>query len=346
MRQRPRRRLVRPRRRPPRTRGRQGQAAAQDLLGAGGHHRHHGPAARRAARACPNLAIGLALTRPGEDPGGTGARVLASVAARGHKAGWLGYDRAYTAALPGDSSCPPGPWATGRSWTTATDQLGIQASTGGAILVEGTWYCPALPGPLITATTGLRDHAITRDLYDQQITARRPYQLKRKDGPDADGYQRLSCPATGKHPGLICPLRQASLITTRRAAPRSSSHRPNHPGSAPRPRSPSPPTSAPATARTCPTAAPAWHARYATLRNTIEGLNGYVKDPAHQALAQPARRRVRGIAAQSVFTALLLMAANIRKIRAWRALTARDKTRITRRARRRRTSLRDYLPDG
>jgi hypothetical protein len=41
------------------------------------------------------------------------------------------------------------------------------------------------------------------------------------------------------------------------------------------------------------------------------------------------------------------MAASIRKIRAWRALTARDKARITRRARqRRRTSLRDYLPDG
>ena len=82
------------------------------------------------------------------------------------------------------------------------------------------------------------------------------------------------------------------------------------------------------------------------MRNTIEGLNGYVKDPAHEALAQPARRRVRGIAAQSVFTALLLMAANIRKIRAWRALTARDKARTTRRARRRRASLRDYLPDG
>ena len=48
------------------------------------------------------------------------------------------------------------------------DQLGIQASTGGALLVEGTWYCPALPEPLITATTHLRGHAIDRDLYDQQ----------------------------------------------------------------------------------------------------------------------------------------------------------------------------------
>ena len=78
-----------------------------------------------------------------------------------------------------------------------------------------------------------------------------------------------------------------------------------------------------------PYGSPAWHKTYATLRNTIEGLNGLVKDPAHEALAQPARRRVRGIAAQSIFTALLLMAANIRKIRAWRALTARDKARIT-----------------
>ena len=211
--------------------------------------------------------------------------------------------------------------------------------------MEGTWYCPALPGPLITATTRLRDHAITRDLYDQQIAARAAYQLKRKDGPDADGYQRLSCPAPGPHPGLMCPLRPASL-SPRDGRPKVLQPPPNRPGSAARPRSPSPPTPAPATARTCPTAAPPGTSRYATLRNTIEGLNGYAKDPAHQALAQPARRRVRGIAAQSVFTALLLMAANIRKIRAWRALTARDKARITRRARRRRTSLRDYLPDG
>ena len=45
--------------------------------------------------------------------------------------------------------------------------------------------------------------------------------------------------------------------------------------------------------------------------------------------------------------ALLLMAANIRKIRTWRALTADPGTTGTApRARRRRTSLRDHLPDG
>ena len=295
--------------------------------------------------ACPDLAIGLALARPGEDPGGTGARVLTSVAARGHKPGWLGYDRAYTAALPERFQLPARALGYRPVMDYRIDQLGIQANTGGAILVEGTWYCPALPGPLITATTGLRDHAITRDLYDQQITARACYQLKRKDGPDADGYRRLSCPAAGTRPRLICPLRQASL------SPRDGRAKVLQPP-------PEPPRICTQTAITIapdigaryrqdlPYASPGWHRTYATLRNTIEGLNGYAKDPAHQALAQPGRRRVRGIAAQSIFTALLLMAANIRKIRAWRALTTRDKTRITQRARRRRSSLRDYLPDG
>jgi len=293
----------------------------------------------------PDLAIGLALARPGADPGGTGARVLASIVARGHKPGWLGYDRAYTAALPGRFQLPARALGYRPVMDYRIDQLGIQANTGGAILVEGSWYCPALPGPLITATTSLRGHAITRDLYDQQITARACYQLKRKDGPGADGYQRLSCPAAGKHPGLMCPLRQASLT------PRDGRAKVLQPP-------PEPPrlciqtaiTIAPDTGaryrQDLPYGTPAWHARYATLRNTIEGLNGLIKDPAHEALAQPARRRVRGIAAQSIFTALLLIAANIRKIRAWRALTARDKTRITQRARRRRSSLRDYLPDG
>jgi len=295
--------------------------------------------------ACPNLAIGMAMARPGEDPGGTGARVLASAAARGHETGWLGYDRACTAALPERFHLPARALGYSPVMDYRADQPGIQANTGGAVLVEGTWYCPALPEPLITATTRLRDHAIDRDLYDQQIAARCPYQLKHKDGPDTDGSQRLSCPATGHHPGLICPLRQGSL------SPRDG-----------RPKVLQPPDEPTKICRQTsitirpdvgaryrqdlPYATPAWHARYATLRNTIEGLNGYAKDPARQALAQPGRRRVRGIAAQSIFTALLLMAASIRKIRAWRALTASDQAGITRRTRRRRTSLRDYLPDG
>jgi len=295
--------------------------------------------------ATPNLAIGLAMARPGEDPGGTGARVLASAAARGHKTGWLGYDRAYTAALPSRFHLPARALGYSPVMDYRADQLGIQANAGGAILVEGTWYCPALPEPLITATTSLRDHAIDRGLYQQQIAARAAYQLKRKDGPDTDGYQRLSCPALGNHPGLMCPLRQTSL-SPRDGRPKVL-HPPEEPARICRQTAITIPPDAGARYRQdLPYASPAWQARYATLRNTTEGLNGYAKDPAHQALGQPARRRVRGITACSLFTALLLMAANIRKIRAWRALTASATAATAQRARRRRTSLRDHLPDG
>jgi ferric-dicitrate binding protein FerR (iron transport regulator) len=79
------------------------------------------------------------------------------------------------------------------------------------------------------------------------------------------------------------------------------------------------------------------------MRNTLEGLNGFIKDPAREALAQPARRRIRGITACALFTALLLMAANLRKIRAWRTRATQQPA--TTRTRRRRTSLRDHQPD-
>jgi hypothetical protein len=88
-----------------------------------------------------------------------------------------------------------------------------------------------------------------------------------------------------------------------------------------------------------------WARTYATYRNTTEGLNGYAKDPAHEALAEAGRRRVRGTAAQSIFVALLLMAANFRKIAAFRQLVADViGAKVAERARRRRTSLAEHRP--
>jgi hypothetical protein len=87
-----------------------------------------------------------------------------------------------------------------------------------------------------------------------------------------------------------------------------------------------------------------WARHYATLRNSIEGWNGFVKDPSHEALAQPARRRVRGIAAQGIFVTLLLVAANLRKIDTHRRqMIHREELEARKRARRRRVSLTDYL---
>ena len=344
VRQRPRRRLARPRRRPPRTRRQQRKAAAQDRLGAGSHHRHHGPPARRTARAPRSR------HRPGAGPArrrprrhrhpGPGLRRRPRAQARLARLRPC-LHRCATRAIPAARARPGLPAGHGLPDRPARHPgQHRRRHPGRGHLV--------LPRPARAAHH--RDRPPARPRHHPRAVRPadhrpRPYQLKRKDGPDADGYQRLSCPAACTHPGLICPLREASL------SPRDGRAKVLQPP-------PQPPRLCRQTAITIapdigaryrqdlPYGSPAWHARHATLRNTIEGLNGYAKDPAREALAQPARRRVRGIAAQSIFTALLLTAANIRKIRAWRALTARDKTRITRRARRRRTSLRDHLPDG
>src|SRR6266704_477311 len=60
---------------------------------------------------CPNLATGLALARPGEDPGGTGARVLASAAARGVRRPQTRVARLRPRLHPGPARAvpPPGP---------------------------------------------------------------------------------------------------------------------------------------------------------------------------------------------------------------------------------------------
>lgn len=61
-----------------------------------------------------------------------------------------------------------------------------------------------------------------------------------------------------------------------------------------------------------------WHARYTIPRQTIEGVNGDAKDPAKDpakgALAAAGRRRVRGIAAQTVLVAFLLLALSLSRI--------------------------------
>ena len=87
---------------------------------------------------------------------------------------------------------------------------------------------------------------------------------------------------------------------------------------------------------------PEWHAMYSTLRNSIEGFNGYVKDGAREALDDPERRRLRGVAAQSLLVALLLFAANLRKIDAFlREVAAVEAGSVTRLPRRRQTKALD-----
>jgi len=289
----------------------------------------------------PNLVVGLALDRPGIDPGGTALRVLSDACSRGFAPGPLGVDRAYSGAFATNFHLPARAMGYELVIDYRVDQLGRQANSQGAVLVEGAWYCPGMPEVLVEATRDLRAGAIDADIYQQRIAARRAYALRRKSGPDADGYERFMCPAQGERPKVRCQLRPSSLETlgTRTVSP---------PATPPLLCSQHAITIAPDVAARCAQSfaygSEEWSRHYATLRNTIEGWNGFVKDPAHEALALPARRRVRGIAAQGVFVTLLIVAANLRKIDTHhRQMANRDEIEARKRARRRRVSLTDYL---
>ena len=79
-----------------------------------------------------------------------------------------------------------------------------------------------------------------------------------------------------------------------------------------------------------------WRAAHASLRSTNEGMNGFLKDGACEALEDPQRRRIRGVVAQSVFLALPLCAANLRKIESFLAQRAAEAAGMARRRPRRR----------
>ena len=291
----------------------------------------------------PNLVVGLALGRPGTDPGGTAVRVLRGALARGWAPGPLGVDRAYSTAFAAGFHLPVRAMGFDLVVDYRVDQLGRQANSHGAVMVEGTWYCPSMPEVLVNATIDLRAGRIDERTYAARICARADFALRRKSGPDADGYERFMCPANGPRPKVRCGLRPTSLSAlgkrTVAAAPQD----------APALCRQSAITIAPDVgarhAQSLAFGSESWEAHYATLRNTIEGWNGFAKDPAHEALGQPARRRVRGIAAQGIFITMLYVAANLRKIDTHhRQMDDQGALEARKRARRRRTSLTDYLP--
>lgn len=290
----------------------------------------------------PNLVLAALLTRPGEDPGASAVRLLSSVRARGYRAGFLGADRGYTQVRPDRFHMPTRALGYRVVMDYKETELGRQANSDGAVMVEGCFYCPAIPEDLVTASVDRRRGAIDAATHTARLVARGSWRLARKERADHDGYERFSCPALGGR--LQCPLRPASRERTVGAIPVL-----NPPARPDKVCTQSSITIAPDVGarfrQELDFGSPQWAHTYATYRNTIEGTNGYVKDAAHESLQSPGRRRVRGIAAQSVFVAFLLMAANFRKIAAYRNLVANGRTHeVTERARRRRISITDFQP--
>ncbi|MER5665444.1 hypothetical protein [Streptomyces mirabilis] len=100
----------------------------------------------------PTLFLGVALDKPGQCPAYNGLQILNRLGERGYQPGHPAGDRAYNNSEPDEWQLPIRAMGYKPVYDYRADQRGKQAETDGAILVEGRWYCPSMPEPLINAT--------------------------------------------------------------------------------------------------------------------------------------------------------------------------------------------------
>ncbi len=263
----------------------------------------------------PYVVVAMNFDKPGMDVAGHGLAVALSIVDRGHPVGTATADRAYLpSSKPEDLQLPLRAMGYQLVFDYKNDQLGNRGQFAGAILVEGEWYCPAMPTPLIEATRDFRaKQPIDEATYNRRIEQRKRYLVRPKERPDSDGYVPMRCPSVGRSATLSCPLRNPVGNVAGRTQVLVV---PAHPEEICTYKSSVsfPPTAGAKYRQDLHYGSPEWHAMYSTARNTIEGFNGYVKDANHEALDQPGRRRVCGYAAQYLLTAMLIVSANLRKI--------------------------------
>jgi hypothetical protein len=198
------------------------------------------------------------------------------------------------------------------------------------------------------ATRHYRNKTIDEATWRARLSERRQYAMRSHSKADQDGHVRLQCPAAGSNPTGRCELKPASEAKAS-TLPRIRIHvttalRGFPPKVCTQQSVTVPPESGAKFAQPLPHESDEWQAHYAVLRSAIEGMNGFIKDGAHEALDDAERRRIRGVAAQSVLVAFQLFAANLRKIRQFLADKGANVTGIRKRAPRRTTRrLGDFL---
>ncbi|WP_327129408.1 hypothetical protein [Streptomyces sp. NBC_01727] len=325
------------------------------------HPAHHQQVGQRVSEH-PQLALGLVLDTPGKRTGPNAIHALTRLTPFGFPTGLLAADRAYTDQTTAHFAQPARQLGYQLVLDYKQEQRGVQGTHHGALLVEGSLACPAMPTALARATAGLDDRAV-RDLDDdtplsQLIAAREPYFLKVKQSADARGAIRLQCPAAGPSPSVTCSrFNQVHHITTPRPAvvdltnqrataahiaakptvplPHAERLRPPDSGQLP-------PICRKPTITVLPGDLgkldkyrqdrhylhPTWQDAYRPGRANIEGLNGRIKSH-HIDVADPKKRLAHGRVAQAILLALMICSINLHMLSTWENTTPRMTTSIS-----------------
>src|SRR3974390_2130580 len=203
---------------------------------------------------------------------------------------------------------------------------------------------------LVTATKDFRDGAIDEATYRARLAERWKHAILSKERPDEQGHLRLRCPASNPNPVVRCELKRKSEGPSTRGRPRiplTDALRVHTPKICAQQSITVPPEAGAKYAQALLHESEEWRGVYHMLRSSIEGMNGYVKDRGREAAEEPERRRIRGVAPQSILMAFLLCAANLRKIESYLAEEQAVAAGSVRRLPSRRTSksIEEFLPE-
>ncbi|WP_162924882.1 hypothetical protein [Mycetocola zhujimingii] len=215
------------------------------------------------------------------------------------------------------------------------NQLGVQETVNGAILVEGSWYCPSMPAPLINATVNYRNankrddrnldltnreradrRAVREKTWKALLQTRSLYLFRAKETP-TNGSARLMCPAAGPNPTVTCPLKEMcpSGDSTKALIPIIKVPKSKLKVCTNKSSTTFGPSDSKSHGQYYEFGSKEWEAQYHHARNNVESFNGYVKNENTFGLAQPGRRRMRGYTAKMFLVVITVAAANLQKVR-------------------------------
>jgi hypothetical protein len=192
---------------------------------------------------------------------------------------------------------------------------GPKGTHHGAVIANGNLYCPQTPrtlqelAPLPPAASGEQVAA-----HDQQAAELARHKLGRHTADDADGYHRVTCPATaGK---IRCPLRPDSMLLSRDRPEILTP--PGHPPACCTQQTITvPPQIAAKTRQKHDYPSPQWRRSYRR-RTAAERVNATIKDTATTSIAR-GWCRLMGLAPLTLWIACLLAIRNQRILAAWDA---------------------------
>jgi hypothetical protein len=162
----------------------------------------------------PELARRMTASSCRHDPVPAFTPVLTAMPGDGIPLGDILADSGYSHRVPQNWASPLRKAGAALIQDLHPHDRGPRGTHAGAVIANGSLYCPATPRSLLE--TGPLARAATKDqaaAHDAETAEAARYKLGRLTSDDADGYHRAACPAVaGK---IRCPLRPASMALDR-----------------------------------------------------------------------------------------------------------------------------------